>query len=138
MRNPLVASLLVCPLVASAAAGQVSFRGFTPFTCSADGSTVGGSISAGGENLAALLQDGRVIDVNQLLESLGVDLQDWELDRVTAISADGTTIAGTARHIWGPGPVDIRTEGWIAAIPSPGAGTPVLLGACLLAHRRRR
>jgi uncharacterized membrane protein len=112
--------------------------GLTPYACSADGSTIGGMSAGGTYGLAALLEGDQIIDVNELLVSLGIDLTGWELTDVKAVSADGMIIAGTGVHHWGPNAIDVRSEGWIAVIPGPCSGAAILLGATMTGVRRRR
>jgi len=104
---------------------------------SADGSIVVGvsESSLGLEPFIWDEQDG-MRSILGLLESKGVDLSEWTLSKVTAISGDGSTIVG-----YGINP-DGFTESWIAnisAIPIPpalwlfGSG---LLGLIGIARRR--
>jgi uncharacterized membrane protein len=102
---------------------------------SADGSVIGGKAVVGQFTQAALWIDGEMVIVRDLLASRGIDLNGWSLGEVTAISADGLTIAGTGSYRYNAS--QIRDEGWIAVIPGP-SGTVALLGGVLVAARRRR
>ncbi len=70
---------------------------------------------------------------NEVLAHCGVDRSGWEIDGITGISADGSTVIGVGGHVsWEPG----RTEGIVFTIPPPGSLSVVALG--LVAFRRRR
>ena len=73
-------------------------------------------------------------DLEVLLRSLGVSMDEWSLSEVLDVSADGRTILGTGR-----GPGSALTQIWVAVIPEPS--TALLLGAglaCLATRRTRR
>ena len=97
-----------------AAAGGMEHLGGTleafPLDVSADGSViVGSTISL---RRAAVLTEGGVGDIQEFLESNGIDLQGWNLEYATGVSADGRTIVGFGRGPRGQ-------EAWIATIPEP-------------------
>lgn len=66
-----------------------------------------------------------------LLSSLGVDLTDWQLWTAYGISADGTTIIGSARN------PDGFTEAFVAVIPEPSTALLFGFGLIGLGARRR-
>jgi probable HAF family extracellular repeat protein len=81
---------------------------------SADGSVVVGD-SHGPATYSAFVwtaADG-MRALKDLLVDAGVDLTGWRLDYASAVSADGTTIAGSGRNPNGD------TEAWFATLPLP-------------------
>ena len=70
--------------------------------------------------------------LEDVLAELGLDLDGWQLEAATSISADGHTIAG-----YGINPNGVR-EAWVATIPEPATGMLVALGVAFLAAKRRR
>ncbi len=74
--------------------------------------------------------------LEDVLLSLGVDLQGWELQIATGISADGRTIVGDTNVFVGG---DGTLRGWIVQIPEPrSVGTSTLGAALVMAARRLR
>ena len=61
----------------------------------------------------------------------GLDLTGWELTAATAVSADGSTIAGYGRF-------GVNTLGWVAFIPEPGTLSMLLLALPLVVSKFRR
>jgi uncharacterized membrane protein len=109
---------------------------FGLYAVSADGSVIGGS-GRYPNSAATLWIDGDKINVEELLASSGIDLTDWSLSSVAAVSADGRTIAGNGVYRYGDGPGDFRSEGWIAVIPTPSTGA-LIMASVLCVRRRRR
>lgn len=62
-------------------------------------------------------------NLKELLEGMGLDLSGWQLQRATAVSADGNTIVG-----WGLNP-EGEDEAWLARVPEPASS--MLLGPAL-------
>lgn len=104
---------------------------------SADGLIIGGSITVGGEELAALWIMGaggayEYHDVGTYLSNLGSTGQDgWTLRAVTGVSADGSMITGVGVNPLG------QTTGWYATIPAPGSIALLGLSGLVAARRRR-
>jgi len=96
------------------------------YAASADGSVVVGE-RRGPSSSTAFIWDAEngMRDLRTVLADLGVDVTDWSIFGARGISADGTTIVGTARTPAG------RVEAFIAVIPEPGP--TVLLGVGLVA-----
>ena len=69
--------------------------------------------------------------LEDVLAEAGLDLDGWQLEAATSISADGHTIAG-----YGINPSGVR-EAWVTTIPEPATGMLVALGVAFLAKRRR-
>jgi uncharacterized membrane protein len=81
-------------------------------------------------------ESGGVAELKPFLTSLGLDLAGWGLGGVTALSGDGTTIAG---RIIPPGSATYGS--WIATIPEPSTwalGGSALAVAMLSGFLRRR
>jgi uncharacterized membrane protein len=68
--------------------------------------------------------------LDDLLVSLGANLDGWTLTEATGICANGLTIVGYGRNPSG------STEAWIATIPEPAA-LPLIAASMLLTRRRR-
>lgn len=98
-----------------------------PQDISADGSTIVGS-SGGSAFIWTQTQGLR--DLNEVLASLGVDLNGRRLNQALAITPDGRTIVGDGSDEAG------NTFAWIATIPAPS--TPAFVSLGLVALRRRR
>jgi uncharacterized membrane protein len=98
---------------------------------SADGRTVVGTTVADGGGASIWFADGTGQLMSEYLESLGLDLGDLDLAWAEAISDDGLTIAGWAFD------TQRRTVGWVAHVPTPGAGLVLVLGCIQMARRRR-
>lgn len=99
-----------------------------------DGSVmVGRSVGTfGGENVLWIDQKAP-IPITDFATSLGIDMTGWRITAVSGVSGDGSTIVGTARHeSWESG----HLEGFVLTIPAPGSAS--ILGAALVAFRRRR
>jgi uncharacterized membrane protein len=85
-----------------------------PAGISDDGRVIIGSTrTVGGEPVIWTPETG-VINLQPFLTSAGLDLTGWTLTNVTAISGDGTTIAGQ-----GFPPRPTTSGAWIAVIPEP-------------------
>ena len=81
------------------------------------------------------LNQGAPVTVADYAESFGLDMTGWIILNMGQVSADGSTIVGTARHeSWASGHV----EGFVLTIPAPGAGVVVLAAGVLGLRRRRR
>jgi uncharacterized membrane protein len=117
------------------AGGGVDALAFTPRAVSDDGRIVAGVVSFGGP-LALWTEETGTVDIQQFLTGLGLDLTGWRLTEVTAISGDGTTIAG---HGIPPDPS--MSGAWIATIPEPStwllAGTSLSATVIGILLRRR-
>ena len=101
----------------------------------ADGSVVVGT--ADDEDIEATLWTEHLgtVELKALLLAGGAtDVLGWNLNRATAISADGRTIAG-----WGIDPSG-RDAGWVAVVPEPTAAVPLATAttAALLRRARRK
>lgn len=102
--------------------GVVGFRwtqaaGLSPIGIIPGGISDGGQLVIGrlGSNLPALWTEaGGALELQPFLTGLGLDLTGWQLTSVTAISGDGTTIAGQ-----GIPPEPSMSGAWIATIPEP-------------------
>lgn len=70
------------------------------YAVSGDGRVIGGSADSlsAFSNATLWFRRTGAIDLNVLLPKLGVDLSGWTLDTVTALSGDGSTIAGLGTH----------------------------------------
>jgi probable HAF family extracellular repeat protein len=92
---------------------------------SADGSVVVGASADGGASLAPFVwtsEDG-MQSLQELLQTLGMDLSGWDLYGATAVSDDGRTIVGTALNPAGD------LEAWLAEIPLPDEFEQLLVGS---------
>jgi probable HAF family extracellular repeat protein len=67
-----------------------------------------------------------------LVDELGLNLDGWTLKFASAISADGTVIAGTGIDASG------QTEAWVVVVPEPGGLTLTSLVVFSACARRRR
>ncbi len=93
---------------------------------------VGRSTTANDADKAFLwTASGGLVNLNTYLPTLGINLAGWNLTSAVGISADGNTIVGI-------GTFSGQRSGWLATIPSPGAGCIMGFGALLVARRRRR
>lgn len=80
------------------------------------------------------IDQGAPVTVAEYAESFGLDMTGWRITSMGNVSADGTTIVGTARHeSWASG----HLEGFVLTIPAPGT-TGILMAAGMAAVRRRR
>ena len=107
---------------------------FSPRAMSADGSVMVGDAGNATGSWAALWDaaHGMRLLHDVLGRDNGIDLAGWTLYAATGVSADGTTIAGSATNPAGP------NEGFVAVVPEPAAGAAtVVLGSMLLRRRRR-
>lgn len=97
---------------------------------SADGSVIVGT-SQGVE--CVWIDQGEAIELVDYAESFGLDMTGWSILNMGQVSADGTTIVGTARHAsWESG----RVEGFVLTIPTPASTIPLTFA--LFANRRNR
>jgi uncharacterized membrane protein len=96
-----------------------------------DGSVIVGEL---GSNKIVWLDQGSPIDIKDFAISLGLDMDGWNITRIGGVSADGSTIVGTAnRNDWDLG----RNEAFVLKIPAPSSA--IMLGASgLYVCRRRR
>jgi uncharacterized membrane protein len=100
-----------------------------------------GSIIVGSQQDVGLLvwvDQGTPVLFEDYARSVGVDLDGWTIRSVTDISADGTTIVGTAYHEewFGGGGPPVRLEAFVMTIPPPATALAFSLG--LLAFTRKR
>lgn len=99
-----------------------------------DGSVmVGQSFGQSGGEYVVWLDQGYPMTVADYASNFGLDMSQWDILNVSSVSADGTTIVGTARHASWEGS---RQEGFVLTIPAPASVAPVAL--TILALRRRR
>jgi len=107
-----------------------NFRGMSD-----DGSVITGiSIGQSDAQRVVWLNRGAPIRVIDYATSLGLDMEGWVISDVFDVSADGSTIVGSARHVsWESG----HLEGFVLTIPAP-ASAGVLAAFGLGAMRRRR
>lgn len=96
---------------------------------SADGSVIVGT-SQGVPTV--WVDQGEAIEFTDYAESFGLDMTGWSILSARQVSADGTTIVGTARHESWQGHV----EGFVLTIPAPASAG--VLGVVLVVFRRRR
>lgn len=81
------------------------------------------------------LDRGAPITVSDYAESFGLDMTEWVILNMGNVSADGSTIVGTARHTsWAPG----RVEGFVLTIPAPGSACVTVIAGAMASRRRRR
>lgn len=105
------------------------------FGMSDDGSVIVG-VSFGPSSVGQViwLNQSEPIRIVDFAASLGLDMEGWVVTNVIDVSADGSTIVGSARHTsWETG----RSEGFVLTIPAPGAGVVVLAGGAMAIRRRR-
>lgn len=100
-----------------------------------------GSIAVGwsGDNLFGVVQGfvwtptGGMQNAAEFLAAAGVVVPNqWFINSVTAISADGLTIAGQCVNF-----DTFQIAGWIATIPAPSAGMVAGMGILAISRRRR-
>ncbi len=88
-------------------------------------------VGYGGNGACAWFDQGYPIDLTSLVGELGLTLVGGQLTCATAISSDGSTIAGYGSH-------NGSLEGYVLVLPAPGAGAML---CTLLVHalgRNRR
>jgi len=84
------------------------------FDVTDDGEMVVGACGFGFDRDAFLwTADLGMVKLDDYLTDLGLDLTGWDLGSATAISSDGSVIAG-----WGQGPTSF-IEGWVVELPAP-------------------
>ena len=113
--------------------------GSIPHDVSADGSVVVGygNGTTNTDEIQAFrwTQASGVMSIHELLLDEGIDVaaMGWTLESATAVSADGTIIAG-----WGRNPSG-QSEAWLVElpIPEPTSAFLALLGAACVLRRRR-
>lgn len=108
---------------------------------SADGSIVVGNSRSfqSGNSLEPFLwtRDGGMQSLSAMLLNRGVDLQGWQLNTASAISADGNVIVGEARRMLGN---DLITQVYrvsLVAVPEPSSGVLFWMSLAFLYFRRR-
>lgn len=108
-----------------------NFRGMSD-----DGTViVGTSVGQMGGEQVLWLDRGEPVRVIDFATDLGLDMDGWRIINVGSVSADGSTIVGTARHeSWASGHV----EGFVLTIPAPGAGAVMLAAGAMAIRRRKR
>jgi len=100
---------------------------------SGDGSTIVGESDAGGQSETFIWDATHGMrELDQVLTSLGLDLEGWTLNGVIGISFDGQTLAGGGTDPTG------QDRLWLAVIPEPGTGLLVMTGVMGIAASRRR
>lgn len=102
---------------------------------SGDGRAVVGNISNSTPEALYWTPELGIVRLSTYLPTLGIDLSGWTLTHATAISADGTRIAGYGLRTLPGG--QTRTQGFLVTIPSPGAAGLLAMGAGVVARRRR-
>lgn len=126
------------------ASGGFTFLGRLPPTAEpvqthfADAVNFDGSVVAGSQGGRAWIWDrvNGMQDLQTLLAGrLGLDLGNYRLLGVSALSPDGSMIAGSATLVE---PGATRTVAFVAVIPGPSAGAALLLGGLSAATRRDR
>ncbi|MEX2141246.1 MAG: hypothetical protein WD894_18420 [Pirellulales bacterium] len=118
----------------TAETGMVELSALVPYAVSDDARVMVGPSTSNG--LPVIRFDGTAVDLQPFLTGLGLDLAGWTLTEVTALSGDGTTIAGR-----GIPPDPSMSGAWIATIPEPSnwllAATTFFFGAIGGLLRRR-
>jgi hypothetical protein len=89
--------------------------------------------SAGSSQAAIWFEGVGALDLQTFLIAQGLDLSGWTLGEVTAISGDGTTIAGR-----GIPPDPSMSGAWIAVIPEPSTVVLALMAMLLFTKRAAR
>lgn len=98
-----------------------------------DGGIVVGSSFGSAGTTATLWLHGVPQAMNSYLAGHGVTgLTGWFLTSATAVTPDGLTFAGM-----GVNPAGLQ-EGWVAHIPAPGAGVPLMAAVVTTLRRRNR
>ena len=104
-----------------------------------DGSVIVGELVS---TKVVWIDQGNPIQIKDYAISLGLDMDGWNITRIGGVSADGSTIVGTAYHDdwFSSGEPVVRLEAFVMTIPAPGApGAAVVLGCVgLLVVRCRR
>ncbi len=97
------------------------------------GDVVGGATSTGQPTAAFVWTSGAgMMLLSGYLDSHGIEVPaGYRLEEVRAISGDGLTFGGFARHL-----TTNDREGFVATIPSPGTAVVILLAPALLGRRR--
>ncbi len=105
------------------------------WSVSDDGEVVGGIASDAGHNWAILWTPGTGMTLlTDFLKLHGINApSQYRLEEVRAISGDGLTFAGMARHL----PTN-RPEGFVATIPAPGTAIVLLVSTVGLVRRGAR
>jgi probable HAF family extracellular repeat protein len=96
---------------------------------SADGSVIGGEASFSPTERAVYWDSAGMHDIQAMLGH--AIPTGWALTICWTVSDDGRTLAGIGVH-------NGMLEGWVATIPSPGAGWMIALGFVRLGRRRLR
>lgn len=104
----------------------------SPWAVNFDGSIVGGQMTTGSVTRRGFIwtREGGVQEIGSYLASLGVDTAGWEFTSVSAISPDGSSLAGSGRFRG-------VAMGW-SARNVPGPGGLAMLATIGLAGARRR
>lgn len=103
---------------------------------SGDGRAAVGSMARFGPEAIYWTPELGVVRLSTYLPTLGIDLTGWTLTHATAISADGSRLVGYGQRVLPSGLT--RTQGFLVVIPSPGAAGLLVVGAGVIAGRRRR
>lgn len=108
----------------------------------ASGSVIGGGFSFGrGDAAFVWTADTGMQYLEEILTALGVDFLSWHLSEVAAISADGTTLAGSGIKPDGSSGawlVHLDSIPDVANVPEPGTALLVILGSVGIAASQRR
>jgi uncharacterized membrane protein len=100
---------------------------FPPGAVSDDASVM---VGINGGRPAIWTENTGAVELHPFLTSLGLDLTGWTLTEVTAISGDGTTIAGQ-----GIPPDPSMSGAWVAVIPEPSTFGLALVALVLITTR---
>lgn len=113
------------------------------YTISPDSRVIGGTAYDANFNSSAVIWNDvlGMVDLGDYLQSLGVDVSDWEMYGVAGFSTDGSTLAGYGAYQGENRSFVVRGLSFPAAVPegSPTACAAVLMAlGAIVRHVRRR